>query len=639
MRLCMRLWVRLAAGLLAACTAAAAAAAEAAPGVGALAPQVVAAPHYGDTLFRFYQDHYFEAITGLMVSQHFGRVAPHDDEAEILRGGMLLSYGLHDEASAVFAQLIARQAAPAVRDRAWFYLARIRHQRGLGAEAEAALARINAPLPDTLEEERQLLRAQLLLQRDDYIGAATVLEPLRGSAGAGMYARFNLGVALIRSGDAERGNALLDEVGQVPAANEEFRSLRDRANLALGFAALQARKPREARLALQRVRLNATQSNKALLGFGWAAAELNDPKLALVPWTELAGRPASDSAVLEAQIAVPYALAEIGAYGAALDQYGRANTTFARERGKLDAAIAAIRAGALVRALVGQNPGATDAGLGAFGGIAQLPDLPDLPQSAQLATLLAGHEFQEAFKNLRDLQFLQRNLANWQGNLGTFADMLDNRERAFAQQLPKVRERAGAVDLPALRQRHAALAQDLARAEEHGHAAVFANPQERALLGRIERAEATLRKLGSDTEATEAAERLRRASGALTWQLAQQMPERSWQARKSLRDTALALDAAQARDGALLKAQQDEPAHQARFAARIKDLAARLLALQPRVAALDGEVSRQMQEAAVAELERQKERLDVYAAQARLAMAQIHDRAQLTRRSGELGPR
>ena len=148
-----------------------------------------------------------------------------------------------------------------------------------------------------------------------------------------------------------------------------------------------------------------------------------------------------------------------------------------------------------------------------------------------------------------------------------------------------------------------------------------------------------MRKLGSDTEATEAAERLRRASGALTWQLAQQMPERSWQARKSLRDTALALDAAQARDGALLKAQQDEPAHQARFAARIKDLAARLLALQPRVVALDGEVSRQMQEAAVAELERQKERLDVYAAQARLAMAQIHDRAQLTRRSGELGPR
>ena len=33
-----------------------------------------------------------------MASQHFGRVAHHDDEAEVLRGGMLLSYGLTKEA-------------------------------------------------------------------------------------------------------------------------------------------------------------------------------------------------------------------------------------------------------------------------------------------------------------------------------------------------------------------------------------------------------------------------------------------------------------------------------------------------------------------------------------------------------------
>ena len=62
-------------------------------------------------------------------------------------------------------------------------------------------------------------------------------------------------------------------------------------------------------------------------------------------------------------------------------------------------------------------------------------------------------------------------------------------------------------------------------------------------------------------------------------------------------------------------------------------LAARLQGLQPQAVALDNELSRQMQDVAVAELERQIERLDVYAAQARLAMAQIHDRAQLARRS------
>ena len=33
-------------------------------------------PHYGDTLFQFYQDRYFTALVGLMVSQHFDRVRP-----------------------------------------------------------------------------------------------------------------------------------------------------------------------------------------------------------------------------------------------------------------------------------------------------------------------------------------------------------------------------------------------------------------------------------------------------------------------------------------------------------------------------------------------------------------------------------
>ncbi|HTP71004.1 MAG TPA: hypothetical protein VML58_02200, partial [Burkholderiaceae bacterium] len=91
---------------------------------------VIVDPYYGDTLFQFFQDRYFTAITGLMTSQHFNRVPQHADEAELLRGGMLLSYGMHKEAGEVFAQLIDKGATPPVRDRAWFYLAKIRYQRG-----------------------------------------------------------------------------------------------------------------------------------------------------------------------------------------------------------------------------------------------------------------------------------------------------------------------------------------------------------------------------------------------------------------------------------------------------------------------------------------------------------------------------
>ena len=133
----------------------------------AQAAQPVRDPHYGDALFHFYQEQYFDAVVGLMVSQHFGRVAEHADEAEVLRGGLLLSYGMPREAGEVFAALIDRGAPQGVRDRAWFFLAKIRYQRGQAGEARDAIERIAGTLPAALEEERILLQGDILLALAD----------------------------------------------------------------------------------------------------------------------------------------------------------------------------------------------------------------------------------------------------------------------------------------------------------------------------------------------------------------------------------------------------------------------------------------------------------------------------------------
>ena len=371
-------------------------------------PRAIVDPHYGDTLFQFFQDRYFTAITGLMTSQHFNRVAQHADEAEVLRGGMLLSYGMHKEAGEIFAQLIDKGAAPSVRDRAWYYLAKIRYQRGFIDQADDAMARIENNLPPEMQEERVLLQAQLLMAREDYAGAAKVLETLTQSSTAGLYARYNLGVALVRSGDTAGGITMLDELGKSPAPTEELKALRDKANVALGFAALTDDKPEAARAFLERVRLSSMLANKALLGFGWASAALKQPKQALVPWTELTGsRDASDAAVLEARIAVAFAYAELGAYGQSLERYQEAIGAFDRENVALDESIGAIRAGKLLDGLLVKNPGDE---MGWFWNIAELPDLP---HAGHLTQVLARHEFQEAFKNWRDLRFLTKNLQGW----------------------------------------------------------------------------------------------------------------------------------------------------------------------------------------------------------------------------------
>ena len=55
--------------------------------------------------------------------------------------------------------------------------------------------------------------------------------------------------------------------------NPELAALRDKANVALGYAWLQASHPVEAKPSLERVRLTGPFSNKALLGVGWSDAE------------------------------------------------------------------------------------------------------------------------------------------------------------------------------------------------------------------------------------------------------------------------------------------------------------------------------------------------------------------------------
>ena len=639
-------------------------------------------PHYGDVLFEFFQDEYFPAITGLMVSQHFDRVAHHADEAEVLRGGLLLSYGMHKEAGAIFNQLIARGAAPPVRDRAWYYLARIRYQRGVPEEAEEALGRIDGVLPSPLEEDRQLLRAQVRMAHGDYAGAASVLDAMtdvpsgffwnRGKP-VNLFARYNLGVALIRSGGTERGNALLDQIGQMPAPDEETRTLRDRANVALGFTALQQGRPAEARRVLERVRLQGPQSNKALLGFGWAAAALKNPRQALVPWTELAGRDSSDAAVLEARIALPYAYAELGAGVKALALYQEALKTFDDEHRKLDESIAAIRAGKLVEGLLARNPRDD------MGWFQNIQELPELPHAAHLTPVLAEHAFQEAFKNYRDLLFLGRNLAEWKEKIALYDDIIANRRQGYAERLPKVRERAQGLDIGGLARRRDTLEADLLAAQTRGDGEAFADANERRLLDRVAASRAALARLGpvpageapappvrhrtvgeevagilnpgpstpepeppppppaatadgppsplSPAELATAYDRLRRAAGALTWQLAQEAPARQWDAQKGLRTVAADLDESRHLDAALAQAQQEMPARFAAFADRLKALSLRLQALAPRLEATRTAQQEALQSLAVATLQTQQERLAGYTAQARLAVAQLYDHA------------
>ena len=578
--------------------------------------------HYGDVLWWFYQNENFESLTRLSAYEEWGRMPHHNAETQLLLGGLFLELGMHNEAGARFEKLLTPDVPFGVRNRAWFYLAKVWYARGYLDRAETALRKVQGSLAPALEAEKQLLFANVLMRLGRYNEAEQLLAAWHGSDEWTAYARFNLGVALVREGKLAQAEPVLAAVGALSSEKSELLALRDKANLALGFAWLQANEPAKARTVLERVRLSGPFSNKALLGVGWASATLGDNRAALTPWLELHDRNLLDAAVQEAYLAVPYAFAKLGANAQASQYYESAVTSFADETHRIDDAIGRIRGGTLLDAIIAQ-----EAKAGTYGWFWQLKQLPDAPETRYLYTILAGHDFQEGLKNYRDLVFLDHRLEVWSENFPAYESMLDARQRAFTQRLPRADELIAQKGADILQQKRAALQTQLDDAERTGDFAALGTAEERGQWERIKNVEQALTGAPDNEQNAALRERLRLVRGALQWRLREANQGRIYHERRSLRDIDGLLAETQLRWQRLADIRQSIPDNTGEFAARVVAAKAKLDALRARMVLARSAQNALLAQLAVTELEAQKARIATYELQARFALATIYDRA------------
>lgn len=577
---------------------------------------VVADPHYGEALFHFYQADYPTAIAKLLAADETARLPNHDAEAELLLGGMYLSYGLTHTADDIFHRLLARETDRRVRDRAWFYLARSHFRRGNPERAHAALASIEKKLGRDLEPERQMLTAQLLMSTGDDRAAVEALDAWRARGDWQPYADYNLGVALARLGELDTAVRLLTGVGKLRSRDTELAALRDKANLALGFTLIQAERHDDAARVLERVRLDGPFSSKALLGLGWAQSAGGDNLRALVPWQTLQTRSLLDPAVQESWLAAPYAYRNLGALGQAAEAFEAAVVAYADEIDRIDAASVAIRDGDLLPQIVATRlPGGT--------GI----DFGSAPEAHLLTALYADHEFQAGLKNYVDLIDAHRTVTDWQRRVAVFQNMLDNRVRAYAEREPEVRAAEQPQAIARLSARYDALAGRLTAARASNDPVVLANADELASLDVLDAADARIRALPAGEEREEIGARARLLRGVLAWDVAKAFPARAHHADKELKALRGQLDLAVKREDALARAFVDGPARFAGFDARIAALTPRMASLAQDLTVLAARQDARLAERALFVLNEQRTRLQSYLAEAQFGLAAIYDRA------------
>jgi hypothetical protein len=608
-------------GLLLALAPALAQAKNVKPDPDGLPPQDVKDLHYGDVLFYFYQDDYFDSITRLLAARQLGRIPHTQGEAELLLGGLYLSLGEHVEAGRIFEALLGQNTSEAVRNRAWFYLGKVWYQRGYLEESESALRKVSDKTDQRINAERYMLLAQLMMRQGRYDDAIAALSNWHGAPDWTAYAEFNLGVALVRKERLADAIPHLDRVGRIETRSEELLSLKDKANLALGFALLQAQRAAEAKPILERVRLQGPYSSKALLGVGWADAGVGEFKRALVPWLTLRKRSLLDSAVQESFLTVPYAYSQLSATGQAAENYSSAIDSFDAELKRIDDSIEQIRSGNLLDRLLDDDKKDT------LTWYWQLTTLPDAPESRYLYQLLASNEFQEGLKNYRELNYMSRNLDNWRDDVSAYDDMLDTRQEAYNERVPKADAVMAATDLGGLTRKRVDFESRINEIEQSNDVAALGTPEEQKTWARLKRIGDFLAAHPDDPALAEMREKHRLLKGVEYWRLSAGFKARLWNERRSVKELEAALVETQKRSVLVQQARAAMPSNTSAYAGRVAAIRDRMDKLQQRLAEVAGRQNRYLQAIAIRELELQKQRISTYQIQARYELAAIYDHA------------
>src|SRR5262249_3309076 len=149
----------------------------------------------------------------------------------------------------------------------------------------------------------------------------------------------------------------------------------------------------------------------------------------------------------------------------------------------------------------------------------QLKQVPDAPESRYLYAVLAGHDFQEGLKNYRDLVFMSHTLDRWGDSIDAFGDMIDTREHAYSQRLPRVDALLASGAVGKLAQRRSEVEARIAAIEGNQDVAALGSSDEREQWARVQRVEAALAAAPDSPENTDLKDRLRLVKGVLYFRL------------------------------------------------------------------------------------------------------------------------
>lgn len=608
----------------------------------------LAAQTWGTVLYEFYQENYQQGLVQLAIAENKG-LGEHQAQALVAKGGMSLVHGMVGQAEDIFTRLADSQD-PDVQAQAWFWLSKSFFDSGRWLKTQQALQKTQAFDDLYNSSERELLaymRVQMLVldmdqETDDSVFMAA-LDKLPANSVYRPYLNYNLGLNQLNQKllpealvTFERAKAQISQAatdnwrqswwgswannlwtGPLSKMTQvEREGFSDRLHLAMGYASLGMRSPRQALTQFANIRQHQQASANALLGYAQALASQDELPMALAIWQKVSEDfPASISA-LQSLLAMAWQLEQAGDEQQAWQKLQVSLEQLALAEKDVNNTLSWLKQDDFLDTMVTKD---------AFGNESMQVQTWPQSQSDILQSLLAGQPRQQ-LNSWLELAQQQKSLEQKQTDLVGFKRLLDERKQTAVIRGEQLAQADFIEQIADSEKRLASLSQLLEQAQQQQDASVLANEEQLAQLARIKKSQQRLQRiLKGKTLSPKYAQRLKRIEGILKWNFADNYQPLIWQHQQALKQTQHYLDQAKTSKDNLLTRISSPPQYPAEYQ-KITDMQTRIKAFQSTIDELKLGIAVEVTRKAKQALYQRVRHLKQFEQNIKLAMLRLQDK-------------
>ena len=364
---------------------------------------------YGVILFDYFQRDYFSALIEQEYAQEIDNKLAKDSSGQVLKGGMLLSYGMMDESKKIFDELLDANSSEEVRNKAWFYLAKLLYKKSDTGNAKKSLEKVKGKMPDDLHAEYHYL-STLLGSRGVHLDGPENNSFMATKDNSTLpYLLFNLSILQLKDSQLDAAVSNLEKVTEYSGVSEELSVLADRARHGLAELAIKHNNLPQAWKYLTSIRTTGLYSNRALLSYAWAAINLKQFKESLPALEMLNKRSIAIPEVQEAKVLLAHVYEQDGALRKALKCNLLAEKEFTLGINMIAEARRVISNQDVPKEFIGNLKVMMDD----TDWYSAKPSVDYKKLTPFLIDLMASHPFRESLRELADLYAINENLKYW----------------------------------------------------------------------------------------------------------------------------------------------------------------------------------------------------------------------------------